>query len=276
MVATLAMAGCLGGDGSSTGPEGEAPLPAYVPTPAMDPPAARALSPRRLRRLTNAEMENVYADLLGGERLPLARGFLPDPVSEGFDNDAVLLGMGTSKLEEVITAAERVATALVAPGALERQAPCPAGADVRGCARSFASRVAGVAWGRPPTAEEMGRLEQVFMTGAAESEASASYAGGISLTTEAMLSSPHFVYRSELGQLPTDPRRHRGHAGRAGDRLGDLVPVPRGAPRPAAAGGGAGRFAGRSRDRGRHTPRAWWPRPRGGAGSSGSSGPGWG
>ena len=113
--------------------------------------------------------------------------------------------MGTSKLEEVITAAERVATALVTPGALERQAPCPAGADVRGCARSFASRAAGVAWGRPATAEEMGRLEQVFMTGAAESEASASYAGGISLATEAMLSSPHFVYRSELGQLPTDP-----------------------------------------------------------------------
>ena len=41
-------------------------------------------------------MDNVYADLLGGERLPLGRGFLPDPVSEGFDNDALLLGVGTS------------------------------------------------------------------------------------------------------------------------------------------------------------------------------------
>ena len=98
-----------------------------MPTPAANPPAARALTPRRLRRLTNAEMENVYADLLGGERLPLGRGFLPDPASEGFDNDAVLLGMGTSKAEEVVTAAERVAAALVAPcvaraaGALPRR-----------------------------------------------------------------------------------------------------------------------------------------------------------
>jgi hypothetical protein len=196
---------CSGGGDAPPGPDGQSPLPEYVPTPTASPPAARALSPRRLRRLTNAEMENVYADLLGGERLPLGRGFLPDPTSEGFDNDAVLLGMGTSKSEEVVTAAERVAAALVAPAALEQQAPCPSGADARGCARSFATRAAGLAWGRPPTEQELGRLEQVFMTGATETEPSASYAGGISLAAEAILSSPHFVYRSELGQLPADP-----------------------------------------------------------------------
>jgi hypothetical protein len=201
----LALASSCGSSTPAPVPEGEAPLPEYVPTPATGPPAARALTPRRLRRLTSGEMENVYADVLGGERLPLGPGFIPDPVSEGFDNDAVLLGVGTSKAEEIITAAERVATAVVAPATLERQAPCPAGGDVRACAASFARRVASLAWGRPPTAEELGRLDQVFATGATESEPSASYAGGISLATEAILSSPHFVYRTELGQLPADP-----------------------------------------------------------------------
>jgi hypothetical protein len=205
MVAALALWGACSGGGEPAAPGSEASLPAYVPTPAMPAPAARALTPQRLRRLTNAEMENVYADLLGGERLPLQRGFLPDPFSEGFDNDALLLGVGTSKSEELMTAAERVAAALVAPASLERQAPCPAGAEARGCARAFISRATAITWGRPPTDDELGRLEEVFTTGVAEAEPSAGYAGGISLVTEAILASPHFVYRTELGKPPADP-----------------------------------------------------------------------
>ena len=222
-------------------------------------------------------MENVYADLLGGERLPLGRGFLPDPVSEGFDNDAVLLGVGTSKAEEIVTAAERVAAALVAPGALERQAPCPAGGDARACARELRQpggrRSPGAARRR---AEELGRLEQVFATGAAESEPSASYAGGISLATEAILSSPHFVYRSELGQLPADPAATEVTLD--GPEIASALSfLFRGArpDQPLLEAALAGALADPEAAGGAR-PAAAGRRPRGGGGSTGSSAPGWG
>src|SRR5690349_1267487 len=74
------------GAAPTTAPAG---LPGYVPTPEVAEPPAEAHTPRRLRRLTNLEMEEVIVDLLGGERLSLGNVFLPDPRVQGYDNDAV-------------------------------------------------------------------------------------------------------------------------------------------------------------------------------------------
>src|SRR5207248_5162 len=64
------------------------------PPPPSDPVATPAVplpsdphTPRRLRRLTHDELENVLADVLGA-RLDLTRGFLPDPRVDGYDDDA--------------------------------------------------------------------------------------------------------------------------------------------------------------------------------------------
>src|SRR4051812_42316293 len=131
-----------------------APATADPPFVSIPPPGAPGApqTPQRLRRLTNVEMENVLADLLGA-RLDLTRGFLPDPRVEGYDDDAVALGSSASKVEEVRSAAERAATYVGAH--LPELAPCAAGQDPAACARDFAASFATRAWGRPPTDGEL-------------------------------------------------------------------------------------------------------------------------
>jgi Protein of unknown function (DUF1588)/Protein of unknown function (DUF1592)/Protein of unknown function (DUF1595)/Protein of unknown function (DUF1585)/Protein of unknown function (DUF1587) len=168
------------------------------------PLASEPQTPRRLRRLSNREMENVFADLLG-ERLDLTKGFLRDPRFAGYDNDVVALGVSESKLDEVATAAERAAAYLTAPERLDRFAPCPAGDEPIPCARAFTAGITARAWGRAASASELDRLADVFRVG----EEGGSYAAGIALVAEAVLQSPHFVYRSELGEGPVQGGRVR-------------------------------------------------------------------
>jgi hypothetical protein len=184
-------AACGGGDRPAGG------LPGYVPTPEAAEPAPEGRSPRRLRRLTNLEMEEVIVDLLGGERLPLGGTFLPDPRAEGYDNDATTLGVTESKVEEIVMTAERVAAHLTDGDNLARFAPCPPGQDEVACARAFVARAAARVWGRPASADELQRLAGVFEVG--RTGAQEGYRGGIALLTQAVLQSPHFIYRTELG-----------------------------------------------------------------------------
>jgi hypothetical protein len=157
-------------------------------------------TPRRLWRLNNAQVENVTADVLG-TNLGVTRGFLPDPRVDGYDDDAVALGISDSHVDELATAAERAAAYVSAPENLMRFAPCADGDLPAACAAAFARGFAGRAWGRALTDDEVARLVEVFRAGSDPE----GYAGGIELLTEAALQSPHFVYRLELG-APTDAR----------------------------------------------------------------------
>jgi uncharacterized protein DUF1592/uncharacterized protein DUF1588/uncharacterized protein DUF1595/uncharacterized protein DUF1585/uncharacterized protein DUF1587 len=178
--------------------ESAAPAPpprtdGYVPTPKADL-TEEPLTPRRLRRLTNREMGNVLADVLGNS-LDLTKGFLRDSPREGYDNDWVALVASESKVDEVAAAAERAGVYLTAPERLDQFAPCPAG-DLPACARSFAASFAARAWGHTPSSDELDRLGEVFRIG----QDGGAYAAGIELIVEAVLQSPSFVYRTELGE----------------------------------------------------------------------------
>lgn len=154
-------------------------------------------TPRRLRRLNNTEMTTVLGDVLGAN-LDLTKGFLPDPRDDGYDNDAVALGISDSKVDEVATAAERAASFITAPANLARFAPCAATDDPATCARAFADRLARRGWGRVPTDDQLARLEAVFKVGQGEE----GFAAGIGLVAQAVLESPYFIYVSELGGAP--------------------------------------------------------------------------
>jgi hypothetical protein len=167
--------------------------PGYVETPSAEVPSDPH-TPRRLRRLTNREMENVFADLLGAP-LGLTRGFLRDPRAEGYDNDSLSLGVSESKVDELAAAAERAAAYVSAPERIAGFAPCDPGAPSQDCARAFATAFATRGWGRAPSADELARLLAVFQVG----QQGAAYPDGISLVAEAILQAPAFVYRSELG-----------------------------------------------------------------------------
>ncbi len=184
------------------GPVDSAPAPAggppgYVPTPEAPEPPPEGRTPRRLRRLTSGEMQAVIGDLLGEPGPGLAGVYLPDPRVEGYDNDAVALGVSESKIEEIVMAAERVAAHLIAGDRLDRQAPCPPGEAPAACARAFARRAATLAWGRPPSDEELDRLAGVYQIG--QQGEGEGHRGGLALVTQALLTSPNFLYRSELG-----------------------------------------------------------------------------
>jgi hypothetical protein len=179
-------------------PAAAAGLPAYVPTPQAPEPTPEARTPRRLRRLANFEMEAVIRDLLDEPSLSLSSIYLPDPRVEGYDNDAVALGVSESKVEEIVMTAERVAAHLTAGESLQRHAPCAASEDPGACVRRFAARAATVAWGRPPSDEELARLAGIYEVG--RTSADDGYRGGVELVAQAVLQSPHFVYRSELGE----------------------------------------------------------------------------
>ncbi|HEY0706526.1 MAG TPA: DUF1588 domain-containing protein [Polyangia bacterium] len=193
----------------------DAGLPTKVPTTAVPAPPDVALTVPRLRRLGNTEIANVLTEI-SGEPLGHTRAFtesllgsfLPDPRSQGYDNDATTLVVSESKLEELGMVAERIAAQLTRPERLGEVAPCDRGSassdSQLACARSFITRLAAEAWGRPADNDETAALLQAFTTHAGGGK----YGAGIAVIAEAMLMSPNFVYRAELGR-PTSPTGDR-------------------------------------------------------------------
>jgi hypothetical protein len=136
--------------------------------------------PRQLRRLSNAEVDAVASDLLG-HPANVSQGLLREPRVEGFDNDAQSLLVTDPKLDDFVSIAERVAAEVKTPGCAEQA-----------CALAFARDFALTAYGRPLTDDEVSRLGTVYSAGG-------DHASGLGLLVEAMLLSPHFIYRTELG-----------------------------------------------------------------------------
>src|SRR6185369_15358702 len=156
--------------------------------------------PSPIRRLTRFEYDNTIRDLLGDDSHPSA-AFPPDETAQGFDNNAVVLGVTDLLAEQYLDVAEGIAGRAVADAAvMGRIAPC-ASADAD-CGRSFIQSFGRRAWRRPLTDAEVDRLALVFGDAAADGFPAAAQA-----VIEVMLQSPQFLYRVELG-VPAD-----GHPG---------------------------------------------------------------
>ncbi len=219
LVLLCALASACGSQAAPARPPLTRGVPAYVPTPTAAEPAPDPQTLRRLRRLTNFEIEQVIADLLDGQRLDLGSGFLPDPRVQGYDNDALALNVSESKVEETVMMSERVAAQIVEGPTLARQAPCAEGEDQAACARAFATRAGTRAWGRRPTDAELDRLGGIYQVGI-DGEG---YAGGISLVAQAILESPHFIYRTELGRPLQAEDRARGFVELTGEEIASAL-----------------------------------------------------
>ncbi len=122
---------------------------------------------------------------LVGKLVPLAELFAADPLENGYDNQAEVLSVSGGNFDTFVQAAETAALSL--------QPPHCAGAE-RACADSFARDFGARAFGRALSAEELERLLQVYDAGAEES-----HDAGVRLMAQAVLSSPHLLYRVELG-----------------------------------------------------------------------------
>ena len=152
-----------------------------------------------IRRLNRAEYNNTVRDLLGIDFQP-ADDFPSDDVGAGFDNIGDVLSVSPILIEKYLAAAaEIVKRALADPPARSRILVCdPAkaeGEDVEACYRKIVRTFASRAFRRPATDAELDRL---LRFGRAAFEQGASADEALSLALQAILASPHFLFRVEL------------------------------------------------------------------------------
>ena len=169
-----------------------------VPTPAFSP------APGAFRRLTASEFQNSMRDLLG----PVAIGELePDTFSAGFAtvgaSEVSLSSTGVEKYQNVIDAATTEVFADTARR--DKLVGCvPANAQDSACFRSFVTRFGRLAWRRPLTAAQTDRFVQLA---GSLSTTLGDVSQAVRLTANALLASPYFLYRAELGKpTPADAK----------------------------------------------------------------------
>ncbi len=155
-------------------------------------PAAR----RRLRMLTRFEFDNTLRDLLyvdsqWGKALPA------EEVVHGFDNNADSRAVGMLLTDKLLAAAEQAAEAAVVN--LGQHVTCAPG---DACAQQFIQKFGERAFRRPLTDAERTRYQALYTSVASED----GYTEGIEAIIAAMLQSPYFLYRSELGQADGNGR----------------------------------------------------------------------
>ena len=183
------------GTGNDAGPT-VTPLPSALSTP--DPCTSNAPGPRKLWRLSGPEfaasIHSVFADTAGSA--PVATVF-SDPTTLGFSIDAnslLVQGLNASQLED---SAEAVAAWAASAGQLKQFATCAAtatGAPASTCATQFIQAFGRRAF-RATLASSDARItsySKIFMAGSSNTD-------GAQAVISAMLQSPYFLYRSELG-----------------------------------------------------------------------------
>ncbi|MEO7034291.1 MAG: DUF1592 domain-containing protein [Polyangiaceae bacterium] len=147
----------------------------------------------RVQRLTNTQWENAVTDIL---RFPQRQGFsaaFTPPISyfTPFDNNENILFVDQSRFSDFESGAE--AAAAFATGSQEALAALYPGDDAPGFVRALGQR----AFRRPLTTDEETKYQNVFARG--EELYGAGLANGAALVIRALLESPNFLYRTELG-----------------------------------------------------------------------------
>jgi Protein of unknown function (DUF1592)/Protein of unknown function (DUF1588)/Protein of unknown function (DUF1595)/Protein of unknown function (DUF1587)/Protein of unknown function (DUF1585) len=204
----VALAGCYSGLGGATGDGGGDDAEATVGSDGSGEGGSDTgvvagceqaqVQTSPVRRLTRWEYNNTVHDLLGDDTAP-ADGFSPESLQLGFNNGAASTPMSASVVEDHENAALALAAAAVMdlPGLLGCD-PAAMGEDV--CADAFLADFGRRAFRRPLGADELAAYQQ-FQRGQADSFG---FAKSIEMVLAALLQSPSFLYRVELGMPDPD------------------------------------------------------------------------
>ncbi len=166
---------------------------ASLPLDCSQPVAPRA----PLRRLTRFEYNNTVRDLGLAAEAP-ADALPGEELGNGFGNDADVLGVSPLLIDGYRQVAQQVAERLTGDAArLASLTGCEPTAAPAACAGRFIADLGARAFRRPLVAEEASMLQAVFDNGL---QLGGSFATGASDVIEAILQSPQFLYRIELGQ----------------------------------------------------------------------------
>ncbi|MGP0070184.1 MAG: DUF1592 domain-containing protein [Isosphaeraceae bacterium] len=160
-----------------------------------------------IRRLNRVEYNNTVRDLTGVDFRP-ADDFPSDDVGYGFDNIGDVLSLPPVLMERYLSAAESISErAIVLPTDRGSAAPLPdshrrilsreprSPGEYPDAARAILERFATRAYRRPVTAEETGRLVSLVELALQNGDR---FERGIQLAVQAVLISPHFLFRVEL------------------------------------------------------------------------------
>jgi hypothetical protein len=191
-----------GGERIRQGSSDEAALKAWIQTLAAmtDGQVAAALTYREreasgqgyakttvvLRRLTNEQYNNTVRDLLGDLTGP-ANQFPPEDFVNGFKNQYQAQSLTPVLMEAYSAAAEKLAAAAFRGGDTAKLVPC---APSAACRETFVRNFGLKAFRRPLDPPEVKRYAGLF-------SGSSDFLAGAQLVVEAMLQSPHFLFRLE-------------------------------------------------------------------------------
>ena len=187
LLAVIALAGVLGAGCDSGPPDGAGTAPGQLATV-------------RFPRLSHTQWENTIQDLFRESAPPqLATSFDADPPLGRFDNNAARLKMTGGLWQDYQRAAEIMAERVTGDAeALARILPADMPDDPTARARSFIEQFGTRAFRRPLDQAQVDRYLALFEQGPGLYDGLDAFTAGARITIQAMLQSPHFLYRSEL------------------------------------------------------------------------------
>ena len=174
-------------------------------TPANNPNAALDITPGApaLPRLTRAQYDNTIRDVLGAD-LVLPATLEPDvPYDDLYSVGASVAKASPRGIELYEDGARNLATQIISkPERLAAILPCQATSTTDGgCLDQFVSKVGRQLWRRPLTNDERAVL---VATGLKAASALGGFQHGVGYALVAMLQSPRFLYRPEVGEADPD------------------------------------------------------------------------
>jgi polyisoprenoid-binding protein YceI/cytochrome c551/c552 len=159
--------------------------------PVVSCDAGEDVLARRLRLLTNREYGNTLNDLLGittGASVAASLGL--DATVKGFDNNVEATQITNVRMDAYWNVAQQLSASVSLTSLLS----CNTATARDQCASTFVPAFGKKAFRRPLVAAETTSYSNLFKLGASNE-------AGARLVIQAMLASPNFLYRSELGSL---------------------------------------------------------------------------
>lgn len=195
LLIALALFGC---EGTLLGPRVERPVDPNLPEGA---PRELPAPSSRVARLSHGEYENTARDLLGAQQsLGITTNFVADSSSTTFNNNGGNLVVTSAEWQDFQTAAEELARqATLNTQALTAIAGGTLPTDDPGLIRALGRR----AFRRPLTDAELTDYTALFTQAGTFFPGVPARQAGARLVLEAMLQSPHFLYRIELSTTVT-------------------------------------------------------------------------
>jgi len=187
---------------------GNDPQPPKVDTLGPRPEMPEVAAQTGAQRLTIAQYRNAIRDLFG-ESIIVPTALEPDAPLNGFASiGASVSTISPSGVERYEQAAFAIAKQVTAdPALFASVVPCtPKGADDLDCAKKTVTALGRRVYRRPLQTSEVDKLSGVFLQAAGTL---GGFDKGLEFAIAAMLQSPHFLYRPQIGEPDPNNPGHR-------------------------------------------------------------------